>query len=149
RDLVAPELDPRNRVVMADAEHAEAEIADHALGRLDRPELLLRDLRVIGNPRRQARRRGLVPRFEARAPGELAYLRFRQPGLVERAHDAELARCLAAGPVVAAVVRVAAVGHGVEAAVARNRREMRIELVLAVVAAVGGIRAVLGTRYLG
>src|SRR4029077_7054116 len=69
RDLVAPELDPGNRVVMADAEHAEAEIAQDALGRLDGPELLLRDLRVIGNARRQARRRGLVPRLEPGAAG--------------------------------------------------------------------------------
>src|SRR5262249_56387163 len=117
---------------MADAEHAEAELAQDALGRFDGPELRLRDLRVIGNTRRQARRRGLVPRLESGAACELANLRFRQAGFVERTHDAELARRLASGPVVAAVVGVAAVGNGVEAAVARNRRQMRIELVLAV-----------------
>src|SRR5262249_4146803 len=69
----------------------------------------------------------------------LAQIRF-----VERTDHAELARRLAAGTIIAAIVGVAAVDHGGEAALAREGREPRVELVLAVVAAVGRIRAVVG-----
>ena len=83
------------------------------------------------------------------APRQLADLVLGQPGLVERADDAELARRLAAGTVVAAVVGVAAVDDGGEAARAGDRRQVRVELVLAVVAAVGRVGAVLRTLDLG
>jgi hypothetical protein len=72
-----------------------------------------------------------------------------QPGFIERTDDAELARGPAAGPVVAAVVEVAAVGDGVEATGTRQRGELGVELVLAVVAAVAVVLAVLGALELG
>src|SRR5207249_10262582 len=56
---------------------------------------------------------------------------------------AEFARRLTAGAVIAAIVRVAAVGDGGKAARAGDRGELRVQLVLAVIAAVRGIRAVL------
>ena len=67
---------------------------------------------------------------------------FREIHFVERAADAELARRLAAGPIVAAIVGVVAVdddrvtGRG-------DSRQVGIQLVLAEVAAVGWIRPVL------
>src|SRR5690606_18659034 len=72
----------------------------------------------------------------------------RQVGRVERTDDTELPCRLAAWPVVAAVVGIAAVGDRPDATVARDRREMRIELVLAVIAAVAGVGAVLRARHL-
>ena len=73
---------------------------------------------------------------------------FVKPGFVERTAHAELARGLAAGPVVAAIVGVAAVGDHRNPALARDRRELRVQLVLAVIAAVRGIGAVLGPLQL-
>ena len=67
---------------------------------------------------------------------QLADLGFRQIHVVERAADAELARRLAARPVVAAVVRVRAVDDGRDAALRGDARQRRVQLVLAVVAAV-------------
>ena len=79
---------------------------------------------------------------------QLADLVLRQPDLVERAADAELARRLPPGPVVAAIVGVAAVDDRRECrARAPIAVEVRVELVLAVVAAVRGVGAVLGARH--
>ena len=43
RHLVAPDLEPRHRVVMPHAADAEAEIAQDVLGALDHPQLLVGD----------------------------------------------------------------------------------------------------------
>ena len=69
---------------------------------------------------------------------------FVEPDLVERAAHAELTRRLTAGPVVAAIVGVAAVGDDGNAALAADRDQVRVELVLAEVAAIGRIGAILG-----
>ena len=71
---------------------------------------------MIRNARRQARRRGLIPCRHAGAARELANLVFGEARLVERAQHAELARGLAPGPIVAAIVRVAAVDDRRDAA---------------------------------
>src|SRR5204863_4702255 len=65
-------------------------------------------------------------------------------GFVERAAHAELLCGDAAGTVVAAIVSVGAVGDTGKAAITRESRQVRIELVLAEVAPVLGIRAILG-----
>src|SRR5262249_55400711 len=62
---------------------------------------------------------------------------------VERTADAELTRRLPSGPVVAAIVRVVAVDDN-RVARTGERRQMRVQLVLAVVAAVRRVGAVLG-----
>mgnify|MGYP003694443697 CR=1 FL=1 len=67
---------------------------------------------------------------------------FAQIHFVERAADAELARRLAPGPIVAAVVGVVAVDDD-GAATGGDARQVRVELVLAVVAAVRRVRAAL------
>jgi sugar (pentulose or hexulose) kinase len=76
--------------------------------------------------------------------GQLADLRLREPDLVERAAHAVLARGLAARPIVAAIVGVVAVEHHVDRSRSGDRRQCRVELVLAVVAAIDGVGAVLG-----
>ena len=129
---------------MADAAHAKSQRAQCVLGALDRAQLFRRDLRVIGNARRQTGRRRLVPRAKAGATRELANLRLREAGFVERTAHAKLARGLTAGPVVAAIVGVAAVSDHRESTIRGNTGQRRIELVLAVVAAIGRIRAVFG-----
>ena len=148
RHLAGADLDPRDLVVMTDAAHAEAEPVEDLLRLLDLPQLLVRDFGVIRNPRRQARRGGLVPRRHAGPARQRADLGFGQAHFVERAAHAEFLRRLTPRPVVAAIVRVVAVEHDRESAVARERRQMGIELVLAVVAAVDRIRAVLGPLQL-
>ena len=64
--FVAADLDARELVVMPDAADAEAEAAQRLLGALDRPQLLVGHFGVIRNARRQAGRRRLVPRRQAR-----------------------------------------------------------------------------------
>src|SRR4029079_4963479 len=114
----------------------------------DGAQLLLGDLGVIRDARRQARRRGLVPRLQPRRTRPLAEFRLGPRDLRERADHAELTRRLAPGTIVPPIVGVAAVGDGVEAALARDRRQVRIETVLAVLTAVGRVGAVLGALNL-
>ena len=115
------ELDARDLAVMADAEHAKAERAHGVFRLLDDLQLFLGHFREVRNARRQTRRRRLVPRRQAGLARQRADVVLGQPGLVERADDAELARGAAAGTVVAAVVGVVAVGDGGEAALAGQR----------------------------
>src|SRR4029079_16424064 len=67
----------------------------------------------------------------------------------QRTAHGELARGLPARTVVAAIVRVAAVGDDRDTALARNRREVRVQLVFAVVTPVRGVGAALRTRHFG
>ena len=128
---------------MPHAKDAEAESADRLFGALDGPELFVGDLGVIRNARREARRRRLVPRRQPGAARQLANLGLREIHFVERAADAELARGLTSGPIVAAIVGVVAVDDD-RVTDRGDARQMRVELVLAVVAAVRRIRAILG-----
>ena len=141
--LVARKLDAGHLVVMAHAADAEPERAERLLRPLDHAQLLVGHFAVIRNARRQTRRCRLVPRRDAGLPRQLANLLLGQIDFVQRAAHAKLARRLAAGTIVAAIVRVVAVDDdGV--ALGRDSAEVRVQLVLAVVAAVGRIRAVLG-----
>ena len=72
---------------------------------------------------------------------ELADLGLREADLVEGTAHAEFPRSLTARPVVAAVVGIVAIDND-GSAVTRDAREVRVELVLAVVAAIRGIRPV-------
>ena len=146
--LVAPDLEAGDCVVMPHAADAEPEIAQDRLGALDRPQLLFRHLAEVRNARRQARGGRLIPGGQSGFARELADLGLGQPDVVERAPDSELPRRLPTGTVVAAVVGVAAVGDHRNPAVAADRSEVRVQLVLAEVAAVRGIRAVVRARHL-
>ena len=126
---------------MPDAIHAKAERANRLFGLFDHAQLLDRHLGVIRNARREAGRRRLVPRRQPGVPRQLADLVLPEIHFVERAADAELARRLPARAIVAAIVGVVAVdddrvpGRG-------DLREVRVQLVLAEIAAVGRIRPV-------
>src|SRR5262249_49781330 len=109
---------------------------------LDRAQLLVGHFGVVRNAGRQARGRRLVPRRQAGAARQLADFVLQQIDFVERAAHAELARRLTTGPVVAAVVGVVAVDDD-RAARARQTGEVRVQLVLAVVAAIRRIGTVL------
>ena len=115
-------LDARQRVVMTHAADAEPERVQRVFAALDLPQLLRRHFVMIRNARRQARRRRLVPHGQPGEPRLLANLVFRHAGFVERAPHAELLRRDAAGPIVAAIVGVRAVGDVREAALARELR---------------------------
>src|SRR5262245_53933663 len=107
---------------MTDTDDAETQFAEGLFRPFNRAELLRRDFGVIRNSRGQARRRRLVPGGQPRLVRQRPDLGLGEPGLVERAEDAELPRGLPARAVVAPVVGVAAVGDGCESALARERR---------------------------
>src|SRR5688572_4573887 len=132
-------------IVVPDAAHTEPHRANRGFGALDDSQLLSGHFRVVRDARREAGRGWLIPRRQAGASGQLANLRLGQPHFVERAADAELAGRLPAGPIVAAIVRIAAVGDDGDAALGTDTGQRRVELVLAVVAAVGGIGAIFRT----
>ena len=113
------------------------------LGALDGLKFGFGDFGMVRHARRQAGRRRLVPARQTGLARELADVGFGEPRVIERADDAELARRPAARAVVAAIVGVVAVGHGLEPAGARQSRQVGVQLVLAVVAAVGVVGAVL------
>src|SRR5205814_1779006 len=133
--LVTADLDARELVVVPDPVHAEAEGAKGGLSALDRAQFFVGDFRVVRNARRQAGRRRLVPGWQAGLPGQLADLVFAEIDFVERASHTELARRLAPRTVVVAIVGVAAVDDD-RAAAARHLRQVRVQLVLAVITAV-------------
>ena len=86
---------------------------------------------------------------QSRRREQLADVVLGEAGFVERAAHAVLARRLAAGAVVAAIVGVVAVDDRRRSRARAPARPASVELVLAVVAAVGGVGAVLGPLELG
>jgi hypothetical protein len=143
-DLVGAELQAGKRVVVPHAADTEAHLAQRGLRLLHHPQLAVGDLGVVRNARRQAGRRGFIPRGHAGGSRQLADLLLGESDLVERTAHAMLAGGLAARTIVAAIVGVVAVEHHVDGARRGERRQRRIQLLLAVVAAVDGIGAVLG-----
>ena len=96
RQLVTADFDPRERVVMSDAEHPETEAAYHLLGGLDAPELFVGHFRMVRDARGQARGRGLVPCGHPGPACQLADLGLGETRFVERTDDSELAGGLTA-----------------------------------------------------
>src|SRR5437762_2536380 len=125
----------RDVVVMTDPADTETELGQRPLGLLDHPQLLIGYLRVIRNSRREARRGGFVPRRNARSARQRADFLFREIHFIERASDAEFARSLTSGPIIASIVRVVAVDDDC-VAFRGDATEMGVQLVLAVVAAI-------------
>src|SRR6188768_1221955 len=148
-DLVGAELQPGERVVVAHAADAEADVAQRGLRLLHHPQLAVGDLGVVRDARRQAGRRGFIPRSHAGGSRQIADLLLGEADLVERTAHAVLAGGLAAGTIVAAIVGVVAVEHHVDGARRGERRQRRIQLLLAVVAAIDGVGAVLGPLEFG
>jgi hypothetical protein len=93
---------------------------------------------VIRNAGRQTRRRRFVPRRQPRLARQLTDFVLRQIRFVQRTADAEFARGLTAGPVVATIVGVIAVKD--DRLMRRgDANQMRIQFVLAEVTAIGGV----------
>ena len=91
---------------------------------------------------------GSIPRRQTGPPRQLSDVRLGQLRFVQRTAYAELARRLPPRTVIAPIVGVAAVGNCRNSALARDRRQVRVELVLAEVAAVCGIGPVFGASHL-
>ena len=138
------DLDARQVVVVTDAEHAEAERAQRLLGPLDDPQLLVGHFRVVRDARRQARATPARPRSAAR---RAATARGFRPW--SRSTSSSGLRT----PNSRAAWRPAGSRRDRPRCCRRRRprrrsdhpRQMRVELVLAEVAAVGRVGAVLGT----
>ena len=142
------QLDPGQALVVADAELAEALLAEKRLGGVHLAELLGRDAIAVLEARGQAREGGLVPVGQAERAADLPHLALPQLGLDERRPDPAGLRRLHARPVVAQVVHDGAVDDRHAAVLAGHRVEPGEELVLAEEAAVGGIGRVLGSLEL-
>ena len=87
-DLRRRHLDARDRVVKADAALAKAEAVQRPLRSRHLAQRVQRDSRAVGEARRQARARRLVPRRQAELAAERADLRLRQLRLRQRVVDA-------------------------------------------------------------
>jgi len=113
RQLVAADFQPRNGVVMPYTADAKAEATENALGAFDHAQLHRGDFGMVGDPRRQAGGRRLIPGGQTGVPRQVSDVDLGQACFVERTAHAEFARRLAPWPVVTAIVRVAAIDdHG-------------------------------------
>src|SRR5262245_23748552 len=144
-----PALIRGRELVMTHPAYSKAQRSKDLLSPFDCAQLLAGDFGMVGNARRQACRRGLVPRAQAGAARQLTNFRLGQAGFVEGTPHAKLARRLSARPIVATVVGIAAVGHHRKRAIGCNTGQRCVELVLAVVTAIGGVRLVLRAIELG
>ena len=139
-DLRLAKLEPGQRasrlVVVAHAHFAETSVAQHALGLLDHRQFLRRDRLAVRDAGAETRHLRLVGGRQAQRSGESADVALGQAGLLERGAHFELLGRLGAGPVVADVAGVFAVGQYRETALERNRLEPGEQFMLAVVAAV-------------
>src|SRR5438876_10034503 len=144
RDLGARDFEARELVVMAHAEHAKPEPAKRIFRPLDRAELLVGNVVVIRNPRRQTGGGRFVPRRQAGPFGWRPDLVLCEVHFVERTADAEFARCLPSRPVIAAIVGVVAVDDD-GAPFRRDAGKVGVQLVFAVIAAVDRVGTILGS----
>src|SRR5688500_20392998 len=78
--------------------------------------------------------------------GQLANLHLGQAHFVEGTSNANLARRLPAGTVVAAIVGIAAIHHHRESAIGSDAGQRRVELVLTEVTAICRVGPVLGAK---
>ena len=139
RQFVAAELDTGEIVVVPYAADTEAEGSNRLLGTLDLAKFFVGDLVVIRNARGQTRRGGLVPAGQAGTAGKLTDFRFSETHFVERLH-AEIGRLDGRGDSRRGRPRQRRrpplrCGRG-------DPSQVRVQLVLAEVTAIGGVRAV-------
>src|SRR5207237_6886303 len=80
RHLVVRDLQPREPLVVTNAELPKAERAHEGLGGVDAPQLLRRDGVAVLEARGQAGERGLIPRRQSERARELADLLLGEPG---------------------------------------------------------------------
>jgi hypothetical protein len=135
-------FDPGDGAVMAHAQLFQAELAQETLALPDLVQHAGVNRRAVGDARRKAGHRRLIPVRHAEAPGGLANLGLRQSRLLQRGAHAALPRRDRAGPVVASVVHVRAVDDCGDVLARGDLLQFVEERRLAEVAAVRGIRGV-------
>ena len=131
--------------MVADADIVKAEVAQDVFGLLDHAKLLRGDRFAVGDAGAEAGHLGLVGRRQAKLSGEGADIGFGQARLFEGGTDLEFRRCLRAGPVVADITGVFAVGDDGKTLRFGQRSKLFEQLVFAEVTTVVGIREVAGT----
>ena len=135
-------LDAGRGAVEPHPAHPEPQLAQRALAGGDAGQPLGRDRGAVGEPARQAGEGRLVPHRQPEAPRRLPDVRLAEAGLVEgRAHPL-LERGPAARPVVPAVVGVEPVEDVRRPEADRLGHRHRVDLDLAEIAAVDGVRRV-------
>ena len=117
-------------------------IVHGALGGVDLAQQLERDRRTVGETRRQARERGLLPHLEPHPFRKRPHVGFREAALRKRTAHAEFGGGFAPGPVVGRVVEVESVDDRCCAPFARDRGERPVQFFLTVIAAIRRIRCV-------
>ena len=105
-DILRQQLDPRERgiLVHAHAQLAEALCHQELLRPIYTVEPVLRQRLAIGKPRREARKRRLIPGREPTLLRQCADVCFRHAGLMQRAYDAELPERPPSRPVIAIII---------------------------------------------
>src|SRR6266404_3439386 len=146
--LFGRDFDARQLVVQSHAELPEAEFAKSRFAAFDQREALGSDFGAVGHAGGETRRGGAVPRGQAGALRELTNFRFAQAGIEQRGQHAMFFGGAMTGAKIERVVGIDAISRCGETALLRNCIEHGEELILAVKAAVGGVRAVCGILYL-
>ena len=147
-ELAEVDLDPRDRVVPAHPELAEAEGPDRGFEPADLRQAFGRHRRAVGDPTRQACRRGLVPHVHADQLRGFAHFGFGHLGLDQRAPHRGVLGGLEPGSEVTKVVEVGAVDDVGEAPLDALELGDVVQLALAVKAAIGFVGDVTRTRDL-
>src|SRR5690606_29255660 len=105
-----------------------------------------RDREAVNEPAGKTGHRRLVPDGQPPAPGDLPDVGLAKAAFDERASDRTLPRRFHAGPIVAQIVDVRAVRDHGDAQRLLKAFQVRVQLRLAVVAAVARVGDVAGTR---
>src|SRR5437899_2301369 len=130
------------KLVMPHAHIVKAEIAQNIFGALDHAQLLRRNGLTIRDSRTQASHLRFLSSWQADSRRQFAYLGFRETSLFERRADLKFRCGLRAGPEVANVAGVLAIGYDGKAFFDRKRRKLRKQLMLAEIAAVLWVREI-------
>ena len=139
RYLLRLDLDPRDVAVVPDPHLPESQLLQERLRFVETPEDIGLDPGAVGDARREAGERRLVPGRQAHPAGDLPDLLLGEAGLAQRAPHAERRRGPAARPVVVQIVDIRAVGHPADAVLPADGDELAEELRLAEEASLGGV----------
>ncbi len=134
---------------VADAENAQPHGAQGGFTFFDEGEGFDGDGRAVRDAAREAGLGGGVVRGQAEAAGEFAHLGFRETGFLERGEDLELRSGAGAGPEVGRVVGIFAIRDAGEASGAGDGFHAGEEFCFAKIAAVRGVREVVGVLEFG
>jgi len=147
REFVGGDFDAGEFIVKANAELAEAEVAEGGFGAINEGEALGSDFGAVGKARSEAGGGRAVPRGEIGAAGEFADFGFAEANVEERREDVMLGGGFVTGAEVESVVGVDAVGDGGKILFGGELVENAEEFVFAEVATVAGVGAVRGVVH--